>query len=292
MGGQSSKAKSKIVTDIIVDVVSKDLLNCSEMIRQQQGLDISGSGNVFDGVSMKQAFVIKTNCSQSINRDTEIQNIIAQKIQQSAEAQGEVIVSALGREKASVVSEIANKISNSINRQTIMNCASSINNSQIISVSGNNNIVRNVTMEQHGEMVRGCVQKLAEQTRLVNDLNVEQAQAASAEEKGLFGWMSSGYGMVVLVVLVVAAAIVGYFYINNSPSGQARKLRQDIVDRRLQQTAYMPPVVNQQPPPVVNQPPSTYSYYQPTTPSAPPVDPVTGQEIIMYPKLNKYGQNY
>lgn len=224
MGGQSSKAKSAIVTDIIVDVLSTDLLNCSQMISQQQSMDISGSGNVFDGVSMKQAFYIDVKCSQSINRTTDIQNLIAEKVQQAAEAQGEVIVSALGRERSEVVSTIKNKISNSITTQNIMQCATTINNSQTINVSGNNNIVRNVSLEQHGEMVKNCMQKIAEQTKLVNDLKIEENQTASAEEKGLFGWMSSGYGMVVLIVIAIVAGVVIYYVILARSGGPGNKM--------------------------------------------------------------------
>ena len=110
MGGQASKTKSKIVTDVIVEVLTTDLLQCSQMISQQQTLDISGSGNVVDDLSMKQAFYIDVKCSQSINRTTDIQNLIAEKIQQKAEAQGEVIAIAMGRERSAAVSEIRNRI--------------------------------------------------------------------------------------------------------------------------------------------------------------------------------------
>lgn len=231
MGGQSSKAKSKIVTDVIVDVLSTDLLQCSQMISQQQSMDISGSGNVFDGVSMKQAFYIDVKCSQSINRTTDIQNAIAEKIQQSAEAQGEVIVSAMGRERSSVVSDIKNRISNSITSQNIMSCATNINNSQTINVSGNNNILRNVSMEQHGEMVKNCMQKVAEQTKLVNDLKIEENQTASAEEKGLFGWMSSGYGMIVLIVIAIVAGVVIYYSVQAETGGPERHAAMRVFDQ-------------------------------------------------------------
>jgi hypothetical protein len=116
-------------------------------------------------------------------------------------------------------------------------------------------------------MVRGCIQKLAEQTRLVNDLNVEQAQAASAEEKGLFGWMSSGYGMVVLVVLVVAAAIVGYFLLKGHPKVQAANMAANTLANQ--------PIPNAR----ANQPIQRYMQ-----PSAPPVVPATGQQYL--PKSN------
>lgn len=241
MGGQSSKAKTKIVTETIVNVLTTDLLNCSQMISQQQSMDISGSGNVFDGVSMKQAFYIDVKCSQSINRTIDIQNIIAEKIQQNAEAQGEVIVSAMGRERAEVVANIKNSISNTINSQSIMQCATMINNSQTINVSGNNNILRNVSMEQHGQMVKNCMQKLAEQTKLVNDLSVDVAQEASAEEKGLFGWMSSGYGMVVLIVLVVVAGVVIYYYAMAQSGGDKRQLASIAMGQMGQQRYNQPP---------------------------------------------------
>lgn len=230
MGGQESKAKSKIVTEIITDVLIRDTLNCSQLIQQEQGLNISGSGNVIDGLSMKQAYYIHTECMQSIKRTTDIQNEIAQKIQQAAEAQGEVIVSALGRERSKVVSEIRNKISNTINKESITSCVSTINASQIVNVSGNNNIVKNVSMEQHTKMVRDCMQRLADRTNLVNQLNLEQTQTASAKEAGLFGWMQSGYGTIVLIVIV--GLVFLYIFLKTGGSGPGRMRPQPMMRPR------------------------------------------------------------
>lgn len=230
MGGQESKAKSKIVTEIITDVLIRDTLNCSQLIQQEQGLNISGSGNVIDGLSMKQAYYIHTECMQSIKRTTDIQNEIAQKIQQAAEAQGEVIVSALGRERSQVVSEIRNMISNTINKESITSCVSTINASQVVNVSGNNNIVKNVSMEQHTKMVRDCMQRLADKTNLVNKLDLEQTQTASAKEAGLFGWMQSGYGTIVLIAIV--GLVFLYIFLKTGGSGPGRMRPQPMMRPR------------------------------------------------------------
>lgn len=251
MGGQESKAKSKIVTEVIVDVLEYEMLNCSEMIQQEQGLNISGSGNVIDGVSMKQAFFIKTSCFQNVNKVLDIQNKIAEEIQQRAAAQGEVIVSALGREKGYVKSVIKNKIANSINQQTITNCASSINNKQMIDVSGNNNIIKNVTMEQHSQMIRDCTQELAKKTELVNDLEIKQSQEASAEEMGLFGWMQSGWGTIVLIAIVVFAFIFLYYKSGGSASMGRPPMRPPMRPPPVAPPMYSPPVTPAYTPPSV-----------------------------------------
>lgn len=248
MGGQESKAKSKIVTEIITEVLIKDTLNCSQLIQQEQGLNISGSGNVIDGLSMKQAFYIHTECMQSIKRTTDIQNQIAQKIQQAAEAQGEVIVSAMGRERSEVISEIRNKIVNSINKESILSCVSTINSSQIVNISGNNNIVKNVSMEQHTKMVRDCMQKLADKTNLVNQLDLEQTQTSSAKEAGLFGWMQSGYGTIVLIAIV--GLVFLYIFLKTGGSGPKGMPPRPMPPPMMQQQ-YMPP--RPMPPPMMQQ---------------------------------------
>lgn len=255
MGGQSSKSKAQIVKDVVNEVIVKNIVNCSYQVTQEQGINVTGSGNVLDNIGMKQSFMININCANIVKSETTVQNDIADKIVQSAAAQGEVLVGALGRERSEVKTDVLNKIKNQINKTNIMNCMNAINAKQVININGNNNIIQNVTLEQHQKMVSDCIQNLVDKTELMTDLQTEVKSTSSAIEMGLFGWLTSGYGMIVLIVLIiVVGGILYYYYSSKSPVSMMQQYQQP------QQQFQQPPQYYNRPPPV---------YYPPQYP--PPV---------------------
>lgn len=262
MGGQASSAKSDIVKESVNEILVKNIVNCSYVVNQEQGINITGNGNVIEDVTMKQTFLININCLNIVKDETRVLNEIAEKVVQKASAEGEVLVGALGRERSEVISNIINKIKTQINKQNVMNCTNNINSSQVISISGNNNIIKSVTLEQHQKNITDCIQNLVLKTELMTELSSEVDNSAAAKQNGLFSFLSSWTGVLIIIIILV---IVAYYYMNRSPQGMAMQGMQGMA--MYQQPQYRPP-------PRVQYPQQSYeSYAQPyttPTPSAPP----------------------
>lgn len=216
MGGSSSKAKSEILTETITNVITQDIMNCSTMVTQQQSIDISGSGNVLDGVSMKQGFKINIACFQNSNRKQDLDTAIANAVTQQAESEGVALVGILGSSKSEVYNNIKNISRTEISMQSLVNCASAINNSQGINISGSYNLVKNISLEQFGEMIQNCVQKIVSNTSIVNAVKNATDQRTDAVTKGPLDFIAEIFtsptaiiaAVVVLIVIIVIAYLV------------------------------------------------------------------------------------
>ena len=208
MGGSKSKAVADIATDVMTNMITQDMMNCSTMVTQRQTLDISGSGNVLDGVTMKQGFKINVKCVQDSNRKAQLDTAIATAVEQAAEAEGVALVGVIGSSKSEVISNLRTRISTEITMQTLVNCASSINNTQGISISGDYNLIKNVSLEQFGEMIRNCVQNVVSNTSMINDLRNTVDQQATATTKGPLDFIADIFTGPTAIIMMVIVLIV------------------------------------------------------------------------------------
>tara|TARA_R110002060_G_scaffold289_3_gene665 strand:- start:1321 stop:2286 length:966 start_codon:yes stop_codon:yes gene_type:complete len=208
MGGSKSKAVADIATDVMTTMITQDMMNCSTMVTQRQTLDVSGSGNVLDGVTMKQGFKINVKCIQDSNRKAQLDTAIATAVEQAAEAEGVALVGAIGASKSQVISNLRTRISTEITIQTLVNCASSINNTQGISIAGDYNLIRNVSLEQFGEMIRNCVQNVVSNTAMINDLRNTVDQQATAVTEGPLDFIADIFTGPTAIIMMVIVLIV------------------------------------------------------------------------------------
>lgn len=283
MGGSSSKASSKVVTDIITNIITNDMLTCAVYVQQTQSIDIKGSGNVLDGVGQYQSYEIDIDCLQDSNRINELQNEIANAVAQYAEATGVAVISALGASHSKVKSEIINRIKNTVNMSSIMNCATAINQSQKISVDGDRNILRNVTQEQFAKMVRSCVQNIASKTTLVNQLDNEVDQESQATTEGPFDFITDAITdmfnspvTMFFVFLVIIVAVIFAYLLLSGGDGPPPPVSQPPPMMPPPMFSPPPPPPQAQPTIIVNTPPAPMS--APTPPPAP--EPTQAQQPI------------
>ena len=236
MGGSKSKAVADIATDVMTTMITQDMMNCSTMVTQRQSLDISGSGNVLDGVTMKQGFKINVKCLQDSNRKAQLDTAIANAVEQTAESEGVALVGAIGASKSEVITNLRTRISNEITMQALVNCASSINNTQGISISGDYNLLRNVTLEQFGEMVRNCVQNVVSNTSMVNDLRNTVDQQASATTKGPLDFIADIFTgpTAIIMMVIVLIVIIAIAYLVMGGGGA----EEDNSDVQIEQVPY------------------------------------------------------
>ena len=218
-GGSSSSSTTEINTSTATKILSEAIMSCRGNTTVSQNVDISGDGNVLDGVSFVQATKISSDCSQDMKRDSNLQQQVATDLQQKIEAQGSGIMSMLGGSSADVNSKINTDVSTLFSDSTLTEIINGVNAAQGLSVSGNNNIIRNYTQKQTTDLLSKGLQKALNNLSTVQSANMAMAQEAIAITtnpvseiidstfSGLAGIMKYW-----VILMLGAAAIAAFFF--------------------------------------------------------------------------------
>lgn len=212
MGGTSSKTISEQITNIITDTTVNDVQDCMAFVAQSQSLNIVGSGNITSGVSMVQSAQIDMNCYKQSKSITDLQQKIANKLQQSATSTSSGWPSLSIGTNAEAFSKMINNVVNTVNLNFVQNCASSANQSQSINVVGNRNITQSVAMGQTASIFKKCMTNTIANTTLNTDIQNYANQATTAESKNPFSFITDIFGGIfnsmMLIVGIVVLAVV------------------------------------------------------------------------------------
>lgn len=224
MGGSSSKATTDVATNFATSVIAKNIMKCGYSIIQNQNVNVSGNNNILDGISLNQSFRLNANCLQDSKAMAQMQNEIANAIQQAAKSSNVALIGALGKSDSEVDLNIRTQVSNAVNFQNIQEIVTQTNSQQGINVSGNNNILRNITLEQVGEMLLTNSQTVVNQIEAVNIVNNKIKQEATAIQENplnvltdvIKSWMDGlqGLGMIGAIIVIGALAVSAWVFIN------------------------------------------------------------------------------
>lgn len=186
-GGSKSKADVSVSNKIISEVLTKTFIEYSTRIQQAQVISVSGSYNVVQDIVQHQAFNIDSQAVSGSHVVNSMQAEMANKLQQAAATNTQAVLSAVnGKSEAEVNSRITNEIRNVISDETVIKISVGINQQQGIYVSGNHNIVKNISQDQLGDMVTEAVKNATQRSTFLASIdNALEQKAASTQENPL-----------------------------------------------------------------------------------------------------------
>jgi hypothetical protein len=181
----------------------------------QQQVTIKGNGNILDGVTMIQANAISISCSQSSQQFNDFQNNMVAAIKQSA-ANTDASLNIAGKSNSSSDTELTQKIKTDISMQNIQNIVSTTNQQQGLSVTGNNNIIRNFTQKQTMDLLASNIQQSLASSKTIGSIAAQLDQNSTNVTKNqlsdiissVFSGLTSMTGLIVIVLIVLIIAVV------------------------------------------------------------------------------------
>ncbi len=226
--GPKSKNTSQIINDTVNEVLTRNIMNCKTNMVASQRLVVEGSYITVDNVKMHQAYQLDASCFQDAQNVAKVQTEVENAIKQAAESQGIALLSALGGSQAEVDSRIRNSVKTAINTETIQDVVQNINMEQVLNIRGENAIVKDVTMEQLGDIVFKNTQAITNDIEALTALKTEAEQTTETTTTSPFQFLvdivSSVTGMLsnpmILLMLLVGVGVVIYFYSMRAPSKQ------------------------------------------------------------------------
>ena len=286
MGGSSSKSNTNVKTKLVVEAVSRNIMNCSSNATAVQRTVISGDFNVLDGV--KQVFTMKlsANCVQDAKSVATLQQSVANAIKASAKAQSVTLTGALGSSSSEVNVSIDNEVRQSITQENITNIVNKVNLEQELVVSGNHNIIKNYSQELTSDLVYANSQKLVNTLKSVQTIENTTDTASEATQKSMIAGVVGAIGGVIdsifagmntMTMIFLAALLIGLYlgkdiimgFLGIGPAADPNDPNQQ---RRMQDAQQRMGVnVQQRPPPqyMAQAPPVGYNLGMQQQPPAP-----------------------
>jgi hypothetical protein len=225
-GGSTTTTNS--MTDLeqkCTSIMVSSMQNCGSVLKGDQTLTISGNNNILDGGKQKQYIHYQANCDQLAQNMVSIQTQIATEIEQKAIAIGQQI--SMTDVSSTNINNILHNVQEHVNINTMNEIMTTVNMTQGIDVSGNNNIIRNWTQDQTGDLLVSASQKVLNQIDSFTEVNNKIKQTADAKTENMLSFLTDWLQNVPLIIGIVA---VIFLYImfggGSSPTDQVSQVSQ------------------------------------------------------------------
>lgn len=225
MGGGGSKATTinNVSTRAAIKLVADNIVNCTSNTYIPQTFTISGNYNAVSGVKMIQAVKFSDDCSQDAKNISELQQAVSTALKAAADSQSVSVLGALGSSRAEVSNYIDNEVSQTITQRNISNIVKNTNAVQEFTISGNNNIVSDITMEQTADFAFKGAQSVLNQMKSIQTIENAASGGASAKQTNFISDIVDSIfsGLSDLanawVILVIAVIGIGAYVVISSP---------------------------------------------------------------------------
>lgn len=210
-GGSKSKTEQTINTKSAAELITRNIMNCSGSQAVSQAVTVSGNYNV---VRVKQVSFMKLSaeCVQNVQTVADIQTQITNDIMAQVKSQSQALLGALGRSDSEINTKISQDVKNTVTAESVQNIVNSVNMSQEVLVTGDNNIVE-VTQEQVADLVTRASQDLLNSMTSVQELNSAVKSTAEATQTNpiseIIGTVFDGvaeiawiWGIVIIVAII------------------------------------------------------------------------------------------
>ena len=225
-GGASSSARIDSITKSAVEAVTRSVMNCGSTTNVSQKINISGSGTIWDNVKISQYTKLSFSCFQAANNLTKIKQDISNALMQKADAQNVALLGVLGNSESEIRTRIYTDVSEKITNESLSTLIAEVNKDQLVAISGDNTVFRNVTIEQTTDLVFSNVQQLINSIDAVQQIKAQVEQESSAKTTNpiseildsVFGGLNTTM-MIWVVGFVIVVIVIGPALLKYSPLG-------------------------------------------------------------------------
>ncbi len=232
LGGSKASNRVDVLNQTMTAVLTRSIMRCTTQSVITQRINISGSGNVINGVTMRSAFKLSSSCSQDSSSIQKIRDEVETAIKQKAESESIALIGALGNSKAESEANLRNLIGKNITAETINEIVQRTNTEQGLDISGSNNIVKNITQEILVDLMFQNAQDVLSSSDLSTALKNAADQDALAKQtnplqfvadmfKTWVDGMVSLFGGPLYLIAFIIAIVVGIFILQKLRSASS-----------------------------------------------------------------------
>lgn len=201
-----------------ISIINNQTQNCVQQGSQAEVISICAGGagcsansNVnISGVNFQESAIYTTQCMETVNITTDIQNQISMAFQQAAEAIAQQFQ--LSGASVNQVANISAMIGETIRTDTVQNCVQRVSQTEGIVVScgkpgqgGVCNInIEQVTFAEGFQPINNCILQDTQTQGIINQVSQTISQQGTAKTESIFGPL----GALILIILVIVGFVL------------------------------------------------------------------------------------
>ena len=188
MGGHQSTQSAKDTTTVVSTAIQNVAQNCINYVNSDNDVVVSGNGNVVGDVTQTLSISVNSSCVAQLTQDAGFENNFENEVAQLLEDKEEAMTQWLDSSQDSVSSDVKNSITNNIKSDTVQTCLNNINSKNILDVSGNDNVVKNIVQSSTTNLITQCMLGQGQTSNTVNDVtnDINQHSQYTAESPFAF----------------------------------------------------------------------------------------------------------
>lgn len=231
-GGSKSNVTQEAVTNLLQDVIIKNMQNASVTSNLSQDVIINNSGELSD-VTIRQGATFKSEIFQSAQNMVELQTALKNALEGAASATGSGVFSALGGSNSNLTQRIVNDIQTNVNMQTLQDVSTTINQVQNVNIlNTTTGKIKGLRIDQANEMYRGAAQQITAKFTSLNDIsNGAQGKSTAVTTNPISDIIDSVFSgltgfWIIFAIVVIVIVIVGFFafkyFLGSDPENSQR----------------------------------------------------------------------
>lgn len=218
-GFSSSIVSTNEVTNTFNNTVLSSVQRCSQNFGITQTLNISGNNNVIQDVFLNQNTGVNFSCFGSTQNQLDLLNDISSKITSEANASSQFTLGFAFAQSVNFSNIVTNTLNNTF-LQSIQQCVSTDPVFQGISVTGDNNQVIGVTLNQNSEFYSKCVFDSTNVANITNQITNDINASANSQAGSEFG-----FAIIIIVIIIIIIAIVFFVLWSKFPFDKFAKMK-------------------------------------------------------------------
>jgi hypothetical protein len=206
-GGSSTEISNTVIANTTVALAQRSQIDSVIVDKATQDILVAGDNNVVENIHMNVSMTVTDYVAGDANMDADLVSSLTSKFTGSLATQQVALLGALNSSADSVKNLVQNSISAGLSVSTLQRCLAKMGVKESITVIGNNNIIKGVTMDTMQTLYHECVQKTsasvhtAAQTQSWADGSAKSSQTSPLD--GLFKALdnlTAGIGFMPLVL--------------------------------------------------------------------------------------------
>jgi hypothetical protein len=207
MGGHESKQSASATTNIIASAVQSVSQSCTSYQNGDNKVVIDGNGNVVGNVTQTMAVVIDSTCAAQVTQDASFQNKISDSVAQALKDQEVALTEWMDNSKDDSETHVHENITTSVTSATVQKCLNSINDENIVIVTGERNVVGHIIQTETATLLSRCLLGDGQVSDTVNDVTNTINQHSEYTSENPLAFITDAIEAILKSFMMVAAII-------------------------------------------------------------------------------------
>lgn len=183
MGGHHTKQTVGVSTNVAASIVQNTAQSCISVAYGGNTFNINGNYNDISGVAQTVSISVSPTCAVFASQNSTFDTSLSAAITQALSDQEVALTQWLDNSRDDQAASIAQNVTANFTQTAVQNCVNNLNGYNIFDVTGDGNVVRDVTQTATLSLVSQCILQGGQTsdvvTNITNTVNQQSAYTSS-----------------------------------------------------------------------------------------------------------------